>query len=149
MTTPKTLDERIDIHYFDKPPETPWAPLIASQFTEERREKPVSEYTKKQATDAKNDESKLPLGLIPKEALDGLARGLQFGAKKHGKYSWAEGKDWSDSYNAAMRHLTAWNAGQNIDPDSGLSHLDLAICRIAFLLAYETRGIGNDDRYKE
>lgn len=96
----------------------------------------------------KHDDGKLPLSLIPKEAIDGLARGLQYGARKYAKHNWAKGMDWSRVYDAGMRHMTAWNAGEDKDPESGLSHLDHALCCLAFLAAYESRGTGNDDRYK-
>jgi hypothetical protein len=54
--------------------------------------------------------------------------------------------DWSRPESAGYRHLTAWSMGENTDPETGLSHLAHAACNMLFLLAYEIRGIGNDDR---
>lgn len=47
-----------------------------------------------------------------------------------------------------MRHMWAWWGGQDKDPETGFSHLAHAACCIAFLMAYERRGIWTDDRFK-
>ena len=63
-----------------------------------------------------------------------------------GARNWEKGMDWSRLYAAALRHLTAWWRGNDIDHESGLPHLAHALCCINFLLAYELRGMGRDDR---
>jgi hypothetical protein len=47
-----------------------------------------------------------------------------------------------------LRHVFAFARGEDIDPDSGLPHLDHAACCILFLSSYQKTGTGNDDRYK-
>lgn len=54
--------------------------------------------------------------------------------------------DWSRLYGAAMRHMLSWWSGDTVDPESGESHLWHALCCIAFLVTYEQRGKGTDDR---
>ena len=94
----------------------------------------------------KDDAEKLPYDLLPPELLKATAEILKFGADKYGKYNWAKGMDWSRVFAALQRHSWAWWSGEDKDPETGKSHLAHLACCVAFLLAYEERGIGNDDR---
>ena len=94
----------------------------------------------------KADEGKLPYDLIAPEALEELAKVLSFGAKKYAPRNWELGMDWHRPYSALQRHLWAWWRGEHTDPETGFSHLAHAACNIMFLLAYERRKIGKDDR---
>lgn len=96
----------------------------------------------------KYDNGKAPLGLIPYESLQGTAQVLAFGAKKYAAHNWRGGFEWSRLIDAAMRHLHAFNAGEDLDLESGLSHADHAACCIAFLQAHIKSGLGTDNRYK-
>lgn len=69
------------------------------------------------------------------------------GERKYGTYNWMHGMSWSRLVGAAMRHLTAWHSGEDLDPETSLSHLGHARCCLAMLLAYQTHGLGEDDRY--
>jgi hypothetical protein len=53
---------------------------------------------------------------------------------------------WHRPFSAAMRHLWAWWKGEQADPETGLPHLAHAACCLMFLMAYEKRRIGEDDR---
>lgn len=66
----------------------------------------------------------------------------------YGGRNWERGMAWGRLAGAAQRHLWAWMAGEDRDPDTGMSHLDHALTNLAFLVAYEERGIGTDDRAK-
>ena len=46
------------------------------------------------------------------------------------------------------RHMTAWWAGEDNDADTGMPHTWHAACCLAFLISYQARGIGTDDRNK-
>lgn len=94
----------------------------------------------------KYDNGKLPWDLLPPDAVEEIIKVLSFGASKYGAYNWARGMSWSRVFAALMRHMWAWWGGQNKDPETGISHLAHAGCCILFLLAYEKRGIGTDDR---
>jgi hypothetical protein len=108
------------------------------------------EAIKKQFTGTalKFDDGKLPLHLLSTEAMNQTAAVLQFGADKYAAHNWRKGFVWSRPLAAAMRHITAFNAGEDKDPESGLSHLAHAACCIMFLLEFEKTHKELDDRYK-
>lgn len=97
----------------------------------------------------KNDSGKPRLGLISRVFLWGIAEILTHGAKIYGDHNWREGMLWSRPYDALQRHLTAWWDGEDIDKDSGKSHLWHAAAELQFLVEYESKGMGKDDRYKQ
>jgi hypothetical protein len=94
----------------------------------------------------KHDTGKLPYHLIAPEILESLARVLDFGAKKYAARNWEAGMDWNRVFSALQRHTWAWWKGEDKDPETGFSHLEHAACCIMFLLAYEQRKVGLDDR---
>lgn len=99
-------------------------------------------------TAIKHDQDKLPLNLLSREALEQTAAVLKFGANKYAEHNWRNGFLWSRPLAAAMRHLVAFNDGEDRDPESGLSHLAHAACCIMFLLEFEKTHKELDDRYK-
>lgn len=99
-------------------------------------------------TAIKNDEGKLPWFLLPPDAIDDVLGVLQYGAAKYGERNWERGMDWSRPFSALMRHMWAWWRGETYDPESGKAHLAHAACCVLFLLAYELRGVGVDNRVK-
>lgn len=100
----------------------------------------------------KFDDGKCRDDLLPPELEEAVAKVLDFGARKYAARNWEKGMDWSRPYAAARRHLRNWFArrdfghGPGNDKDSGYSDLHHAACNVAFLIAYEARGVGNDDR---
>lgn len=96
----------------------------------------------------KADEGKIPYELLAPEYLEATAIVLQFGANKYGSRNWELGMAWSRPFGALMRHMWAWWRGEKADPETGMSHLWHAACCIMFLITYEERQIGNDDRPK-
>lgn len=102
----------------------------------------------KTGTALKFDQDKLPLHLLSTEAMNQTAAVLKFGAQKYAEHNWRKGFTWSRPLSAAMRHLTAFNNGEDTDPESGLSHLAHAACCIMFLLEFEKTHKELDDRYK-
>lgn len=96
----------------------------------------------------KHDSNKPPLELIPPVALTEIARALEFGANKYGRYNWCSGMAWSRLIGAAFRHIAAFNDGEDNDPESSLPHLSHAACCIVFLLTYQHLYKEGDDRYK-
>lgn len=86
----------------------------------------------------KYDGGKLQYSLIPPVATAALAEVLTFGAQKYAPNSWQTVEDGERRYlDALMRHLEAYRDGEEIDPESGLSHLKHLICNTAFLLHFE------------
>jgi hypothetical protein len=96
----------------------------------------------------KNDAGKLPWHLLPSDAIDGVLEVLQYGAAKYGERNWERGMEWSRPFSALMRHMWAWWRGETYDPESGKPHLAHAACCVLFLVAYERRGVGVDNRVK-
>lgn len=104
----------------------------------------------------KDDQGKDRIELVPPEAVFALSRVLTFGARKYEDRNWEKGMSWGRVFGAAMRHLWAWWGGHGptaknfalgvIDDETGYSHLWHALCCVAFLVAYEERGVGTDDR---
>lgn len=94
----------------------------------------------------KADEGKPRWSLIPWDSLLGILQVMEFGADKYGADNWVQGADWSRYFDAMQRHLLAWWMGEKADPETGRSHLHHAGCCLLFLIAYEMRGIGKDDR---
>ena len=94
----------------------------------------------------KHDSGKRRYDLIPYDALEEIVKVLEFGATKYDDNNWCRGAAWSRYWTATMRHVVAWWSGESNDKETGLSHLAHAGCCILFLLAYELRGLGADDR---
>lgn len=94
----------------------------------------------------KFDNGKTRFDLVPTEAVRAVADILTGGAAKYGDRNWEKGMDWSRPYGAALRHLFSWWDGEDRDRDTGKSHLWHAATNLAFLIAYEARGTGKDDR---
>lgn len=104
----------------------------------------------------KYDDGKIRVELIPPELLFAVATVLTFGAKKYADRNWEKGMKWSRVFGAAMRHAWCWWGGKgptptnfafgDLDAETSYSHLwHLATC-VAFLIAYEERKAGEDDR---
>lgn len=94
----------------------------------------------------KYDANKPRMDLLPPEAILGLASILTYGADKYADRNWEQGMDWGRIYAAVLRHLLAYWSGEDLDPESGLPHIDHALCGIAFLSTYQKRNIGQDTR---
>ena len=96
----------------------------------------------------KDDADKLPWDLLPADAVEEIVKALDFGARKYAAHNWCNGMRWGRVFAALMRHMWAWWGGEDKDPETGLSHLAHAGCCCLFLLAFEKRGVGKDDRYE-
>jgi hypothetical protein len=96
----------------------------------------------------KHDSGKAPMSLLSREALEQTALVLAFGADKYAAHNWRKGFQWSRPLSAAMRHLLAFQDGEDRDPESGLSHLAHAMCCIMFVLEFEKTHKELDDRWK-
>lgn len=96
----------------------------------------------------KHDDGKADLSLVPLIAIESEARALGFGEKKYGRYNYTQGFDVSRLTAAALRHIYAYNNGQDIDPESGLHHLGHARACLAMLLHCHELGTLRDNRYR-
>lgn len=98
------------------------------------------------AIGVKHDQGKPRMDLIAPELQVALAEILTFGAAKYNDRNWEAGMRWGKVFAALMRHLWDWWAKKGPDPETGKSHLWHASCCIMFLVAYEARNVGQDDR---
>lgn len=90
---------------------------------------------------------KAPLSVIPAPFLHAVGLGMMEGALKYGRHNYRPaGIRYSVYYDAAMRHLTAWWEGEDIDQDSGLPHPIKAACCMAVLFDAMVQENGTDDR---
>ena len=91
--------------------------------------------------------TKTPLQLLPPVFLNQCAWVLGSGAGKYGPWNWRRTQVESQTYiGAILRHLTAWQDGETLDPESGQNHLAHAACSIAILLDAENFGTLVDNR---
>lgn len=71
--------------------------------------------------------------LVPIGPLTELARHYGRGALKYADRNWELGYPWALSYASLVRHLTQWWAGEDVDPETGSSHM-VAVAWHAFAL---------------
>ena len=90
---------------------------------------------------------KVPLGLIPPHAMEQTAWVHKLGADKYGAWNWRETGVCASTYvNAILRHLNAWRDGEDLDPESGISHLAHVACSANILMDAGYCGKLQDDR---
>ena len=80
----------------------------------------------------KNDGEKPDWSLLPLETIEGIVRVLTYGAKKYERNNWKK-VSINRNFAALLRHLSKWQAGEEYDPESGLHHLDHALCDLMFI----------------
>lgn len=88
--------------------------------------------------------------LIPPLPLAEIARVYGYGARKYKPGNWLKGYPYSWSLDAMQRHIEAFRRGEEIDPESGLSHLAHASFHCMGLMHFSMTNTGTDDRiFKE
>lgn len=90
---------------------------------------------------------KAPMSTIPASILAEMGVAMLEGSAKYGKYNYREvGVRASIYYDAVLRHIFAWWEGEDIDPDSGMSHITKAMTALVVLRDSMTRENWTDDR---
>lgn len=78
-----------------------------------------------------------------------MAEVFKLGATKYGAYNWRDNAVSVSTYHSAiMRHLLAYQSGEDIDPESGESHLNHIACCAGILEDCRVKGNLIDDRPK-
>lgn len=140
--------ERAEVHFEWKIPTFSHARLLAaSRFNSELSDdRKTSIVTREQYEAAiskpeigvKHDNGKFRFSLLPWNAVKEVIDVLEFGAKKYAPDNWKRVDDHRDRYfNATIRHVTAWYAGEKNDPETGLNHLAHAVCCLLFLIWFD------------
>lgn len=97
-------------------------------------------------TGARFNADKPDFSLLPLVTLVDEVRVWMWGREKYAAWNWAKGMPWSAAFASCMRHLTAWQAGEDTDPESGLPHLAHAMCNLRMLTLYAETYREGDDR---
>ncbi len=98
--------------------------------------KEAEEAKKEQGS--KYDDGKLLMSLVQPEFTEAIADVLTFGAGKYGPNNWQKVDNAESRYmDALLRHLSAYRRGEDVDSESGLSHLAHAATNIMFILHFD------------
>jgi hypothetical protein len=90
---------------------------------------------------------KAALSVVPMSVVVEIGVGMTEGASKYGRFNFrCAGIRESVYFDATMRHLIAYWEGEDIDPDSGLSHLTKALCSLVVWRDAQLQGMATDDR---
>lgn len=84
--------------------------------------------------------------LIPTGPLTALARHYGLGSRKYEDRNWERGYDWSLSFAAMQRHAWAFWGGEDLDPETGDSHLAAVAWHAFALMEWATTHPELDDR---
>lgn len=80
----------------------------------------------------KDTKGKLRLNLLPPHALESIAKVREFGVSKYpSAWGWVTGVKTEDLIEATKRHLLKIDMGETKDPESGLLHIEHALCSLA------------------
>lgn len=91
--------------------------------------------------------AKTPMSTVPATVIAEAAVGMFEGSCKYGRHNYrAVEIRGSIYYDATMRHLMAWWEGEDIDPDSGMSHIAKAITSLIVLRDAMINNKWEDDR---
>ena len=97
----------------------------------------------------KADLGKLRYDLLSSYALEQLVKVLTYGSVKYEDRNWEKGIAWGRVFGALMRHAWAFWGGEEIDPESGLPHMDHVQACSHFLSHYGKYNRVDDDRPKK
>lgn len=93
--------------------------------------------------DAKED-----LTMIDPQFLREVSKVLAMGAEKYERDNWRKGTKYQRRMASALRHIMTWIDGEDLDDESGLPHLAHAVTNLMFVMNWQRRGVGTDDRFK-
>jgi hypothetical protein len=97
----------------------------------------------------KYDSEKPALAYIPKAALDAEGQAFAYGARKYEAFNYKNGIDITRTLSAALRHISQFLDGEDVDVESGAHHLGCARANLAMALDSLARyGSKYDDRFK-
>lgn len=90
---------------------------------------------------------KVPFSTVPSEVTAEVGLAMMEGALKYGRHNYRTvGVRASVYYDAALRHLTSFWEGQDIDPESGLPHIVKCLACLYVLRDSQMMGNWVDDR---
>jgi hypothetical protein len=103
---------------------------------------------KKKGTALRFNEGKLRYDLVNPQAHRDMVKVLTYGSVKYNDRNWEKGLGWTSVLASLKRHIAAYEAGEDFDPESGELHMAHAACNIHYLNAYYYIFPQGDDRPK-
>ena len=98
----------------------------------------------------KFDSDKPRMDLLPPKAIFEVAKVLGFGAQKYDPENWRLLDNLQSRYTAgALRHIFAHMDGEDLDPETNLSHLAHAMCCLLFKLEIELEERSKEEESRE
>jgi len=86
--------------------------------------------------------------LIPLWLMEELAQHYKAGAAKYSDWNWLQGGSTNVCYGAILRHLSAWQQGEDYDPELKTHHMAAVAWNALTLLNGHLTGVDRDDRPK-
>ena len=113
------------------------------------KQRKIGEELQKNQTEGeavRYDFMKLRWDLLPTDAIEKIIEIYTHGSIKYNDHNWRKGFHWSRCIGSLMRHLNAFNNGEDIDEDSGALHLSQVAWNAITLLWFQLYQKGTDDR---
>lgn len=95
----------------------------------------------------RDNQGKPRIDLAPSDAMIHVGKVLAMGAEKYNEHNWEHGMAYSKVIASLERHLKKFEAGLDIDDESGLHHIDHVLCNALFLSRYVRAFPEKDDRF--
>ena len=92
------------------------------------------------------NEGKIQTNEIDPDFILGIGEVLTKSRSKYPEFNWQGSTKWSTPYNSLMRHLMAFQKGEDNDKESLCHHLLHAATNLMFLYYYTQTQQKNDDR---
>lgn len=90
---------------------------------------------------------KAPMSTVPANVIAEVGVAMLEGASKYGRHNYrVAGVRASVYYDGTMRHVMSWWEGEDLDPDSNLSHITKAIASLVVLRDAMVQDMWTDDR---
>ena len=99
------------------------------------------------ATALKETTGKCRYHLLIDEFVEEMIGVREHGCEKYADWDWMRGREWSDYIDAMRRHITAFNQGEDLDPESGLNHMAHVAINAMFLYWFCQTKQGTDNRH--
>ncbi len=107
------------------------------------------EENSKSAVGLRFNDGKVRMELLCPVAMEGCASVLTLGAKKYADHNWQKGMSWGTVIGSLLRHVFKFMRGEDLDPETGLPHVDHIMCNAMFLSNYYRNHKSFDTRVKQ